>query len=436
MTIEDDLSRLGHAPVMVVLKPQVMRRWHGRAMLSLEETKDVQQEVAHKLRQHFRTFRNSRLSLSAKLTPALEGDADGPLEKVDQRVQAAVGDTNSVRYYPNLGLMYGTVDKAGWAALSLEDDVAEVAVPPQLSLIQPAEDAALAGPEEGMSWALRRLRIDELWSKGLTGDGVLIGHSDTGVDATHPALTDKVDAFAYFDASGRQVAGARPADTGFHGTHTAGILVGGPVDGVTFGVAPGAKLVSASVIEDGDVPSRVFGSLNWLVAQGVRLVSLSLGVRGFAPQLATVMQILRQRDMLPIVAIGNEGVQTSRTPGNLPEALSVGAMNQNDELWDRSSSQQIVEPPKRTVPTLIGPGAGIWSCVPNAQMRSLSGTSMAAPHIAGLAALLLQRRPDITIMNLERAIVGSCTRPVGISTSRGNKGVPDAVKALALLEQK
>ena len=84
-------------------------------------------------------------------------------------------------------------------------------------------------------------------------------------------------------------------------------------------------------------------------------------------------------------------------------------------------------------PILIGPGAAVWSSVPNQQLRSLSGTSMATPHITGLAALLLQHRPEMPIADLEKAILASCKRPTGISTLRGNKGVPDGVDALAAL---
>jgi subtilisin len=169
------------------------------------------------------------------------------------------------------------------------------------------------------------------------------------------------------------------------------------------------------------------------VGQGVRLISMSLGLRGFVPQFATILTLLRQRQILPIVAVGNEGVQTSRTPGNLPESLSVGAVDETDQIWFNSSSQQMSETPKRYVPTLIGPGAGIWSSVPGSQLRSLSGTSMATPHIAGLAALLLQHRPETTADDLQKAIVTSCKRPPAISTLRGNNGVPDGVAALAAM---
>ena len=99
---------------------------------------------------------------------------------------------------------------------------------------------------------------------------------------------------------------------------------------VTFGVAPGAKLAAATVIEHGDTAARVIAGLEWCIGQGIKVVSLSLGVRQYEPLFSRIFQILRQRDILPVAAIGNEGAQTSRTPGNLPEVLSVGAMDVTD----------------------------------------------------------------------------------------------------------
>lgn len=434
MTASDKIRLSGHALVFVVLKPKMERKRGGHAMLAFEDTRDAQVETARKLRGHFRSFRSSRLSLLAKEAPLAATGGMEPEIVVDDRTRAVVGRSSDIRYYPNLGIMYGTVDGEGLAALASDDDVEDVFSPPTLGLIRPEDDAALDGPEEGVSWAIRRLRINELWDRGLTGEGILIGHADTGVDGSHPALQGKIDAFAFFDVTGRQIVNAQSTDTQYHGTHTAGLLVGSTFEGLSFGVAPGARLASATVIEGGDVPGRVVGALNWAVGQGVRIISLSLGLPGFQPQFSAFIRILRQRGILPVVAVGNDGPDSSRAPGNAAESLSVGAIDQSDQIWYRSSSEQVDEVPKRVTPTLIAPGTGVWSFVPTSRIRSLSGTSMATPHVAGLAALLMERQPHASIDAIERAITASCKRPSGISTLRGNKGVPDAVDALNRLE--
>ncbi|CAN5418725.1 hypothetical protein BH10PSE6_BH10PSE6_05000 [soil metagenome] len=444
MTIEDQLATAGYARVVVVLKPTKRHRVDGRLTVALDETISLQQEAAQSLESCFRRIKASRtvqmeLEIAATLQPTIRSllaAEPAPATYVLDARAEVVPQSSAVRYFPNLGIMMGTVDRAGLAKLRKNtDEVAQLFSPPEMSLIHPTEDdgAALA-EEEGISWALERMGIPKLWDDGLTGDGVLIGHLDTGIDGAHPALAGAIDAAAVFDEIGRQLTVATPTvDTGFHGTHTAGLLVGQPFKNVTFGVAPGARLATATVIEDGDIPLRVVAGLDWCLGQGVKIVNLSLGVRIFDPLVAALVKQLRDRDVLPVVAIGNEGPESSRTPGNLPEALSVGAMDQADQIWHKSSSQRFNETPARIVPTLIGPGTGIVSAAPNEKLKKLSGTSMAAPHISGLAALLKQYRPEVAMAEIEKVILASCTRPGGISTLRGNKGVPDAVVAKSKL---
>lgn len=449
MTVQEQLEAMGHARVIVVLRPTKKKRAEGHMSLALAETISLQQEAARTLEKFFKPFTNSRTAILAReiastsinhVGEALTGgsasisEPRGDSPYTSDPNAAAVQENDGLRYFPNLGVMLGTVDQQGLNGLqSHTAEVGSLFSPPELSLIHPVDEAALAGPNPGNSWALDRLRIPEAWDKGLTGEGVLIGHLDTGIDTAHPALDDAIDSYAEFDAIGRLVAGSQMTDSGFHGTHTAGILAGKTYQGVTFGVAPGAKLAAATVIEHGDTAARVIAGLEWCIGQGVRIVNLSLGVRQYEPLFSSIFQILRQRNVLPVAAIGNEGGQTSRTPGNLPEVLSVGAMDETDQIWFNSSSQQLSENPKRIVPMVIAPGVSIWSAVPNGGLRGFSGTSMAAPHIAGLTALLMQYRPEAAVDQIEKAILASCNRPSTISTLRGNKGVPDAVKALDAL---
>jgi subtilisin len=134
-----------------------------------------------------------------------------------------------------------------------------------------------------------------------------------------------------------------------------------------------------------------------------------------------------------VIAVGNEGPFTSRSPGNYANVLSVGAMNQSDQVADFSSSQQFNRADGPLVPDLAAPGVGVLSCIPNGGYAEMDGSSMATPHIAGLAALLLGASPNATISQVEQAIFGSCKRPATMPQPRANRGVPNAVGAFELL---
>lgn len=346
--------------------------------------------------------------------------------------RASATPSRRVRVYSKLGLAVGYVDSTGLANLAADGHVQRVTKAPELSLIRPrASRPAKLGTQ--MSWGLKRLKIDRLWGAGYRGKDVVVGHLDTGVDGSHPALKNSIAAFAEFDLSGDQVAGAAPRDSDTHGTHTAGTIVGRSGPKGAFGVAPEAKLASAMVIEGGQVIDRILVGMEWLVDQGVRIMSMSVGLRGYDSSFEAIIDALRAANILPIIASGNEGENTSRSPGNYATVLSIGAMDSANSVADFSSSQYFSRSGDPVVPDLVAPGVGVLSCIPGKRYAEDDGTSMATPHIAGLAALLLQAKPTASTGELEQAILGSCSLPAGMKVGRGNRGVPDGVKALKLL---
>jgi subtilisin len=341
-------------------------------------------------------------------------------------------ESRSVRFYRHLGLALGYVDRQGAASLAADQRVEAVVPAPVLSLIKPVA-AEPAKPAPGATWGLVRLRIPELWAAGFKGEGVLVGHLDTGVDGAHPALKGAIGAYAEFDLAGDQVPGAKPRDGGEHGTHTAGTIAARATAKGTFGMAPAAKLASAMVIEGGQVTDRILAGMDWVLAQGVRILSMSLGIRGYTDAFQVVIDALRSHNVLPVIAVGNEGPETSRSPGNYANVLSVGAFGANNKVADFSSSQSFDRPDDPLVPDLVGPGVGILSCVPDNKYELMDGTSMAAPHIAGLAAVLLGAKPEATADELEAAILASCQLASGMQQARANRGIPNAVEAFKQL---
>jgi subtilisin len=340
-----------------------------------------------------------------------------------------------VLHFPNLGVSLGTVSREGLQGLRADKKhVASVVGAPQLSMIRPTRVAA-AKLTKTFTWGIEALGVRKLWDQGFTGKGILIGHCDTGVDGAHPALKDAIANYAVLDDLGRLAKRPpKPAeDTGEHGTHTAGTIAGRPINGKNIGVAPDARIASATVIEGGDVAARVLGGLDWCVSLGVRVVSMSLGIRGVGEEWHPITQILRAKNILPVYAVGNEGAGTSRYPGNYPEALSVGAVDENGQVADFSSSQRFARANDPVVPDIVGPGVGVISAMPGGGYQQMDGSSMATPHIAGLAALLFQARPNATANDVETAIFQACKLGKGVAAERAGRGFPDASAALAAL---
>jgi subtilisin family serine protease len=339
-----------------------------------------------------------------------------------------------MRFFPNLNLMLGTVDARGLASLRADTQVKAVAGAPEISLIRPTAKAAVKRLTTEVTWGIEALDVPVLWKKGLTGQGILVGHLDTGVDGKHPTLKKAIEEFAEFDELGFPVAPTpAPWDSEDHGTHTAATIAGRPVRGRHVGVAPGAKLLSGMVIENGDAVARVLAGMDWALGSGARVLNMSLGFRGYWTDFLSVTQVLREKGVLPVIAVGNEGPGKSRSPGNYVEALSIGAYASDKSVADFSGSQRFARAQDPVVPHLVGPGVGVISAKPNGGYQEMDGSSMATPHIAGLAALLFEAKPGASVSDVEKAIYDSCKRPASMQAARSGRGIPNAKRALDAL---
>ncbi len=256
------------------------------------------------------------------------------------------------------------------------------------------------------TWGLLQVNALAAWGTyGCRGKGVKIGLLDTGVDGEHPDLIGKVEAWAEFDSLGQQLT-SKPHDSDEHGTHCAGTLVGGKESGRHIGIAPEASLAAALVLDgkEGGTDAQVLAGLEWCIEQNVDVISMSLGGLVMDPETPptyTEAILTCMEAGIPVVAaIGNEGQQTTGSPGNDLFALSVGATDWQDRVSGFSGGRtQILRdsdyidpqylPLPYSKPELSAPGVAIYSSVPGGTWKAFNGTSMAAPHVAGAISLLL-----------------------------------------------
>jgi subtilisin family serine protease len=271
------------------------------------------------------------------------------------------------------------------------------------------------GPREP-TWNLTLIGADRVWREfGIVGEGIVIGHADSGIQGTHPELIasyrgyNSGDDYNWYDP---WYGSASPVDPSGHGTHTLGTIVG-----ANTGVAPGAQWFGCANLARGlGNPALYLDCLQFLLApyppggdpfsDGDPLRSAQvINNSWLCPEiegcdeltLIEAVKALRRAGIFMVVATGNEGPWCGSVrfpPATFDEVFSVGAINQNGDIASFSSIGPVESDASgRIKPDLVAPGDGILSAFPQDTYEIQAGTSMAAPHVAGVVALMWSANP-------------------------------------------
>lgn len=287
----------------------------------------------------------------------------------------------------------------------------------------------------GEAWHLEMLKAKKARENGLTGAGIRIGILDTGIDAGHSEFSGKSVSFQEFDASGSAVTGSA-RDTGNHGTHVSAIAAGR-----TTGVAPDSALAVAAVLTSSGSGTRaqILAGLNWLISHrhgandadvGVDVLNASLGSSAYNNFLHGTLTAAMAVGIHMVAAIGNSGslgINRHGSPGNYDIVTGVGAVDSAGNIAAFSDWGTVPQHGGIRKPDLAAPGVNIRSAVPGGGMAFMSGTSMAAPMVAGACALVLQKNPALKTNPAQLATtIAGCVKPSsGPNAARFGSGVLD-----------
>lgn len=284
--------------------------------------------------------------------------------------------------------------------------------------------------------SVQAINAPAAWEAGLDGTGTKVAVLDTGWDPDHPDLVGQVVASAGFTDESTAVDGHG------HGTHVAATVAGTGAgsDGSRPGVAPGAQLLIGKVLDDdGFGPtSGIIQGMEWAVGSGADVVNMSLGsvpTDGTDPMSLAVDNLTESSGALFVIAAGNDGRDYYvNSPGAATRALTVGAVSNEGQLaWFSSRGPRVGD--HAIKPEITAPGENITAARASGTSMgspvdelytSASGTSMATPHVAGAAALAIQRMPDASADEIKGLLVSTAVPTEGLTVYQQGGGMVDA----------
>ena len=279
----------------------------------------------------------------------------------------------------------------------------------------------------GNLWGLDNVNAPEVWAggdgfSGVTGENVTIAVIDTGVDSNHSEFT------------GRMVAGydfvdndTTAEDGNGHGTHVAGTIAGANDGTGITGVAYDADIMPIRVLNDSGSGSLsdVIAGIRWAADNGADVINLSLGGGSYSQSMFDAVQHASESGSVVVMAAGNSG---GRSPGYpaahaISYGMAIGAVDQSRAMAGFSNRAG-----NDTMDYVTAPGVNIYSAIPSGGYARFSGTSMAAPHVAGIAGLLKSHDPNLTAATIETLLTQSASNvPASASSNLANNESGDSI---------
>jgi len=331
------------------------------------------------------------------------------------------------------------IDTREIPALARNAEVLAIARAIPMKLIAPVEvQDAVEPAADTVAWGVKAVGAD---TSPFSGDGTVVAVLDTGIDDSHPA-------FAGVDIVQEDFTGEGNGDQHGHGTHCAGTIFGRTAGGQRIGVAPGVKraLIGKVLGAQGGSSDQIAKAIQWAVDNGANVVSMSLGIdfpglverlqeeAGFPPALATSLalegyrtnvqlferlaSLIRARAAfgqaaVTVAAAGNESQRAVNPDFEIavsPPAVAEGVVSV--AALGEGAQGLTVAPFSNTGANVSGPGVRIVSAKAGGGLTTMSGTSMATPHVAGLAALWAERiesTSPLSTLELTSRLIGSAT---------------------------
>ncbi|WP_462418248.1 cell wall-binding repeat-containing protein [Kytococcus sp. Marseille-QA3725] len=337
--------------------------------------------------------------------------AAGGLDSTAGKKAAQAHTTKAVQAYKAQGIkVTSTYETLGGFTAKLTPAQAEqLKADPTIAAVgKNGQKKLLEQQDSPQSWGLDRidqtdLPLDDTFTYQATGEGTTAYVIDSGINREHQDFTGRVG-----EGFTPQDDGQGTTDCGGHGTHVAGT-----VTGTESGVAKGAKIEPLKVFYcdgSGGWDEDILGSMDWVLqnASGPSVINMSLGgpsVPEVDALYDTSIGRLKDAGIVTVVAAGNDAEDAcNHSPANSPEAITVGATNEDDSFADYSNYGSCVD--------VLAPGSGIVSAdaFTNDGFVPMDGTSMAAPHVAGAVSLFLEKNPDATVEEVTEAITSTATQ--------------------------